>query len=147
MDGELAMPLKKSSSKEAFRANVKAEIDAGKKPAQAVAIAYSVKRESTKKRQKMKLKPFGERIVVKQKEEELTTASGIVLAKQAEKKFEGVIVAAGQGAILDNGTVRAMTVKVGDTILFGEYSGQKFKYEDEDYLLMNEKDVIGILNE
>jgi|APHig6443717497_1056834.scaffolds.fasta_scaffold217343_2 chaperonin GroES len=95
----------------------------------------------------MKLKPFGERIVVKQKEEELTTASGIVLAKQAEKKFEGVIVAAGQGAILDNGTVRAMTVKVGDTILFGEYSGQKFKYEDEDYLLMNEKDVIGILNE
>ena len=95
----------------------------------------------------MKLKPFGERIVVTQKEEELTTASGIVLAKQAEKKFEGVIVAAGQGAILDNGTVRAMTVKVGDTILFGEYSGQKFKYEDEDYLLMNEKDVIGILNE
>ena len=95
----------------------------------------------------MKLKPFGERIVVKQKEEELTTASGIVLAKQAEKKFEGVIVAAGQGAILDNGTVSAMTVKVGDTILFGEYSGQKFKYEDEDYLLMNEKDVIGILNE
>lgn len=95
----------------------------------------------------MKLKPFGERIVVKQKEEELTTASGIVLAKQAEKKFEGVIVAAGQGAMLDNGTVRAMTVKVGDTILFGEYSGQKFKYEDEDYLLMNEKDVIGILNE
>lgn len=95
----------------------------------------------------MKLKPFGERIVVKQKKEELTTASGIVLAKQAEKKFEGVIVAAGQGAILDNGTVRPMTVKVGDTILFGEYSGQKFKYEDEDYLLMNEKDVIGILNE
>ena len=95
----------------------------------------------------MKLKPFGERIVVKQKEEELTTASGIVLAKQAEKKFEGVIVAAGQGAILDNGTVRAMTVKVGDTILFGEYSGQKFTYEDEYYLLMNEKDVIGILNE
>ena len=95
----------------------------------------------------MKLKPFGERIVVKQKEEDLTTASGIVLAKQAEKKFEGVIVAAGQGAILDNGTVRAMTVKVGDTILFGEYSGQKFTYEDEDYLLMNEKDVIGILNE
>lgn len=95
----------------------------------------------------MKLKPFGERIVVKQKEEELTTASGIVLAKQAEKKFEGVIVAAGQGAILDNGTVRAMTVKVGDTILFGEYSGQKFTYEDKDYLLMNEKDVIGILNE
>jgi chaperonin GroES len=94
----------------------------------------------------MKLKPFGERIVVKQKEEELTTASGIVLAKQAEKKFEGVIVAAGQGAILDNGTVRAMTVKVGDTILFGEYSGQKFKYEDENYLLMNEKDVIGVID-
>ena len=81
------------------------------------------------------------------KEEELTTASGIVLAKTADKKFEGVIVAAGQGAILDNGSVRAMTVKVGDTILFGEYSGQKFTYEDEDYLLMNEKDVIGILNE
>jgi len=95
----------------------------------------------------MKLKPFGERIVVKQHEEELTTASGIVLAKQADKKFEGVIVAAGQGAILDNGTVRAMTVKVGDTILFGEYSGQKFKYEDEDYLLMNEKDVIGVIDE
>jgi chaperonin GroES len=94
----------------------------------------------------MKLKPFGERIVVKQHEEELTTASGIVLAKEADKKFEGVIVAAGQGAILDNGSVRPMVVKVGDVILFGEYSGQKFKFEDENYLLMNEKDVIGVID-
>jgi len=94
----------------------------------------------------MKLKPFGERIVVKQKEEELTTASGIVLAKTADKKFEGTVIAAGQGAILDNGSVRPMTVKVGDVILFGEYSGQKFKYEDVDYLLMNEKDVIGVID-
>lgn len=52
MDGELVMPLKKSPSKEAFRKNVKAEIDAGKKPAQAVAIAYSVKKESAKKGKK-----------------------------------------------------------------------------------------------
>jgi chaperonin GroES len=94
----------------------------------------------------MKLKPFGERIVVKQHEEELTTASGIVLAKAADKKFEGTVIAAGQGAILDNGNVRPMTVKVGDVILFGEYSGQKFKYEDVDYLLMNEKDVIGVID-
>ena len=52
MDGVINMPLKKSSSKEAFRANVKAEIEAGKKPAQAVAIAYSVKREANKKGKK-----------------------------------------------------------------------------------------------
>lgn len=93
----------------------------------------------------MKLKPFGERIVVKQHKEDTTTSSGIILAVEAEKKFEGTIIACGEGAIKDNGDIRPMTVKVGDVVLFGEYSGQKFKFDGEEYLMMNERDVIGII--
>ena len=95
----------------------------------------------------MKLQPLSDCIIVEQHTEETESASGIILTSVAEKKFEGTIKAIGTGAIQDSGAVRAMTVKVGDVILFGEYSGQKFKFDGKEYLMMREKDVIGILNE
>lgn len=93
----------------------------------------------------MRLKLFGERIAVKQHDEETTTSSGLILAIDAGKKFQGEVVAAGNGKFMDNGNIRPMSVKVGDVVLFGEYSGQKFKLDGADYLMMNEADVLGVL--
>lgn len=94
----------------------------------------------------MRLELFGERIAVKQHDEETTTASGLIIASEpGKKKFQGQVVAIGEGKILDNGTLRRLSVKVGDVVLFGEYSGQKFKLDGEEYLMMNESDVLGIL--
>ena len=94
----------------------------------------------------MKLRPMSDCIIVKQHEEETVTASGIVLAfAKTEKKFQGDIVRAGPGKIMDNGQLRPMALKEGEVVLFGEYSGQKFKYEDQEYLMMREPDVIGVV--
>lgn len=95
----------------------------------------------------MKLRPLSDCIIVKQHEEEVTTASGIILtAGKADKKFQGEVIAVGTGKIMDNGGVRMMGIAVGETVLFGEYSGQKFKYEGEEFLMMREPDVIGIID-
>ena len=93
----------------------------------------------------MRLKLFGERIAVKQHNEETTTASGLIIAIEAGKKFQGEVVAAGEGKFMDSGVVRPMSLNVGDVVLFGEYSGQKFKLDGEEYLMMNESDVLGVL--
>lgn len=95
----------------------------------------------------MKIKLFGERIAIKQYDEETTTASGIVLAVEGGKKFQGEVMAVGGGKFMDNGMIRPMTLKVGDVVLFGEYSGQKFKLDGEEFLMMNEADVIGVVDE
>jgi len=95
----------------------------------------------------MKLRPLSDCIVVKQHEEETKTASGLILAFEgSQKKFQGEIMACGTGEIRENGTVRPMCVKTGDVILFGEYSGQKFKLEGQEYLMMKERDVIGVID-
>jgi chaperonin GroES len=94
----------------------------------------------------MKLRPLSDCIVVKQHNEETVTASGIILAgMEGQKKFQGEIVACGPGEIKDNGTVRQIGVKVGEVVMFGEYSGQKFKMDGQEYLMLREKDVIGIV--
>jgi len=93
----------------------------------------------------MRLKLFGERIAVKQHDEETTTASGLILAVEAGKKFQGDVVAVGSGKFMDSGVIRPMSLSVGDVVLFGEYSGQKFKLDGDEYILMNEPDVIGIV--
>lgn len=94
----------------------------------------------------MRLDLFGERIAVKQHDAEAQTASGLIIASEpGKKRFQGEVVAAGEGKVLDNGMVRRLSVKLGDIVLFGEYSGQKFSLDGEDYLMMNESDVIGIL--
>ncbi|MFQ5738571.1 MAG: co-chaperone GroES [Acidobacteriota bacterium] len=95
------------------------------------------------------IKPLHDRILVKRIEaEEEEVRGGIVIPDTAkEKPQEGEVVAAGDGKILDNGTKLEMAVRVGDRILFGKYSGTEVKVDDEDYLIMREDEVLGILEE
>ncbi|MEI6145357.1 MAG: co-chaperone GroES [Methylococcales bacterium] len=94
----------------------------------------------------MSIRPLHDRVIVKRVEEETTTAGGIVLpGSAAEKPSQGVILAVGSGKALDNGTVRALEVKVGDKVLFGKYSGNEVKVDGEDLIVMREEDIMGIL--
>lgn len=94
----------------------------------------------------MKIRPLHDRVVVKRVEEETKTAGGIVLpGSAAEKPSEGEVVAVGSGKPLDNGQVRALEVKVGDKVLFGKYSGTEVKVDGEQYVVMREEDIMGIL--
>jgi chaperonin GroES len=94
----------------------------------------------------MKIRPLSDRVIVKRMEEDVKTASGIVLPGSAtEKPDSGEIVAVGNGKVGDDGKVRAMSVKVGDRVLFGKYSGQTFKMDGEEYLTMREDDIIGVI--
>jgi len=94
----------------------------------------------------MKIRPLHDRVVVKRVEEETKTAGGIVLpGSAAEKPSEGEVLAVGTGKPLDNGQVRALEVKVGDKVLFGKYSGSEVKVDGEQFIVMREEDIIGIL--
>ncbi|MBS4051061.1 co-chaperone GroES [Methylomonas sp. WSC-6] len=94
----------------------------------------------------MKIRPLHDRVVVKRVEEETKTAGGIVLpGSAAEKPSEGEVLAVGSGKVLDNGQVRALEVKVGDKVLFGKYSGTEVKVDGEQYIVMREEDIMGIL--
>ena len=94
----------------------------------------------------MKLRPLHDRVILKRMEEERTTAGGIVIPDSAtEKPIRGEVVAVGNGKILDNGDVRALDVKVGDTVLFGKYSGTEVKVEGEDLLVMREEDIMAVI--
>lgn len=94
----------------------------------------------------MNIRPLHDRVVVRRKEEETTTASGIVLPGSAkEKPTQGEVLAIGTGRIQSNGDVQVLAVKVGDTVLFGQYSGQTVKIEDEELLIMKEDEIYGII--
>ena len=94
----------------------------------------------------MNIRPLHDRDIVKRLEEETTTAGGIVLpGSAAEKPSQGIILAVGSGKALDNGTVRALEVKVGDKVLFGKYSGNEVKVDGDDLIVMREEDIMGIL--
>jgi chaperonin GroES len=94
----------------------------------------------------MNIRPLHDRVVVRRKEEETTTPGGIVLPGSAtEKPVQGEVIAAGNGKILDSGEVRALDVKVGDTVLFGKYSGTEVKLNGEDVLVMREEDIMGVI--
>lgn len=94
----------------------------------------------------MKIRPLQDRILVKRVEAEQKTASGIIIPDAAkEKPVEGVIVAVGNGKVLDNGHVQKPDVKSGDKVLFGKYSGTEVKVEGEDYLILREDDILGVL--
>ena len=94
----------------------------------------------------MNIRPLHDRVIVKRVEEETTTAGGIVLpGSAAEKPSQGIILAVGSGKALDNGTVRALEVKVGDKVLFSKYSGNEVKVDGEDLIVMREEDIMGIL--
>ena len=94
----------------------------------------------------MKIRPLHGRVVVRRLEEERKTASGIVIPDTAaEKPDQGEVIAVGKGKILDDGKVRALDVKVGDRILFGKYSGQTVKVKNEEFLVMREEDIMGVI--
>jgi chaperonin GroES len=92
------------------------------------------------------LKPMGDRVVVKPKTREETTRSGLVLPDTAtERPQQGEVLSVGPGRILDNGTRVQMDVAQGDTVLFAKYSGTEFKLEDEDLLILSERDVLAVI--
>jgi chaperonin GroES len=94
----------------------------------------------------VKLTPLGDRVVVKPLGREETTKSGIVLPDTAkEKPQRGTVVAAGPGRRDDDGDRIELDVKVGDQVLFAKYSGTEFKLEDEDLLILAEKDILAII--
>ncbi len=94
----------------------------------------------------MSIRPLHDRVIVKRFEEETTTAGGIVLpGSAAEKPSQGKVLAVGNGKPLDNGTTRALEVKVGDTVLFGKYSGNEVKVDGEDLIVLREEDILGII--
>ena len=94
----------------------------------------------------MKIRPLHDRVIVKRLEEERVSAGGIVIPDSAaEKPVQGKIVAVGKGKILEDGSVRALDVKVGDKILFGKYSGTEVKVEGEELLVIREEDVMAVV--
>jgi chaperonin GroES len=94
----------------------------------------------------MQIRPLYDRLVVRRIESQETTASGIIIPDSAkEKPQEGEVVAAGRGKRLDDGTVAALDVKVGDRILFGKYSGSDITIDGEEYLILREDEVLGII--
>ena len=94
----------------------------------------------------MNLRPLHDRLIVKRLDQETKTASGIVLPDAAaEKPDQGEVLAVGTGKQLDNGTVRALEVKVGDRVLFGKYSGQSVTVDGNEVLVMREEDIFAIV--
>lgn len=94
----------------------------------------------------MNLRPLHDRVIIKRMEEERMSAGGIVIPDSAtEKPARGEVVAAGNGKITDSGEVRPLDVKVGDVVLFGKYAGTEVKVEGQEYLVMNEGDIMAVI--
>jgi chaperonin GroES len=94
---------------------------------------------------KAKLAPIGDRVVVKAAPEEQKTKSGIVLPDTAkEKPQEGTVVSVGTGRILDNGQKVPLEVKVGDKIIYSKYGGTEVKIDEEEYIILAERDILAI---
>ena len=94
----------------------------------------------------MKLRPLQDRILVKRVDEESTTKGGIIIPDTAkEKPAEGEVVAVGIGKMGEDGKTIALEIKKGDKILFGKYGGTEVKIEGEEYLIMREDDVLGVI--
>lgn len=96
---------------------------------------------------KPKIRPLQDRILVKRITEEEKTKGGIIIPDTAkEKPQEAEVIAVGNGKVLDNGQTKALDVKVGDRILFSKYSGSEIKIEGDDYLIIREDDVLGVVS-
>jgi len=94
----------------------------------------------------MKIRPLNDRLLVKRLEEEKMTAGGIIIPDSAkEKPAEGEVVAVGPGKVADNGERVALQVKEGDMVLFSKYGGTDVKLDGEDFLIMREEDILGIV--
>jgi chaperonin GroES len=94
----------------------------------------------------MKIRPLSDRVLVKRLEAKETIKGGIIIPDTAkEKPQEGEVIAVGAGKVGDDGKLRPMNVKAGDRILFGKYSGSEVKIDDEEFLIMREDDILGVL--
>ncbi|MEN3012476.1 MAG: co-chaperone GroES [Dictyoglomus thermophilum] len=97
---------------------------------------------------KVKLRPIGDRVVVKVIEQEEKTKGGIVLPDTAkEKPQQGKVIAVGTGRILDNGQKVPLEIKEGDRVIFAKYAGTEVKIEGEEYLILSERDILAVIEE
>jgi chaperonin GroES len=96
-----------------------------------------------------RVRPLGDRVVIKPAEREEKTKGGIFLPDTASKErpMEGTILAVGEGRRDDNGKLIPMNVKAGDKVLFAKYSGTEFKVDEVEYLILSEKDILGVVQE
>ena len=96
----------------------------------------------------MAIQPLGDRILVKHLEQEEKSPGGIILPDTAkEKPQEGRVMAVGKGRTLEDGTVKPLEVRVGDTVLFAKYSGSEVTHEEKEFLILREDDVLAVLKE
>jgi len=94
----------------------------------------------------MNIRPLHDRVIVKRLEEDKTTPGGIVIPDTAtEKPIQGEIIAVGNGKLLENGEIRKLEVKKGDKVLFGKYSGTEVKIGSDEYLVLREDDIMGVI--
>jgi len=97
--------------------------------------------------QTLKVRPLGDRVIIKPLPQDEKTKGGIILPDTAkEKPQQGEVVAVGKGRILENGTKVDMEVKAGDKVLYGKYSGTEIKIEGDEYLIVKESEILGILS-
>jgi chaperonin GroES len=92
-----------------------------------------------------KIRPLYDRVVIQRLEEERTAGGIVIPDTAAEKPMRGKVVAIGSGKLLDNGAAQALTVKIGDVVLFGKYSGTEVKIDGKDYVVMREDDVMAVI--
>jgi len=94
----------------------------------------------------MKVRPLGSKVLIRRDDAPETTEGGIIIPDTAnEKPLEGVVVAVGDGAILQNGTKVAMSVKKGDVVFFGPYSGTEITLEEKDHVIIDEIEIIAVV--
>ena len=94
----------------------------------------------------MAIQPLGDRILVKHLAQEEKSPGGIILPDTAkEKPQEGKVLAVGKGRILEDGTVKPLEIRVGDTVLFAKYSGTEVTHEDKEFLILREDDVLAVV--
>ena len=95
-----------------------------------------------------KVRPLHDRVIVERIEEGEQQVGGIIIPDTAkEKPQQGRLIAAGKGKVKEDGTVTPLDVKAGDTVLFGKYSGQEIKLDGDEYLIMREDEILGIIEE
>lgn len=100
----------------------------------------------TAPKKNVQIRPLGDRVLVQRVEAEEMTAGGILLPESAkEKPKEGIVISIGEGRLLDNGQRSTFAVKKGDRILFSAYAGTEVKYSGDEYLIMREDDILGII--
>jgi len=96
----------------------------------------------------MAIQPLGDRVVVKLLQQEEKSPGGIILPDMAkEKPQEGKVISVGKGRLLEDGTIKPLEVKVGDTILFAKYTGTEVKHEEKEFLILREDDILALRKE